>query len=264
MFYFTHLEMIYFLVGQNISPVVIYGLSWFKLNSGSSVFLKELITPELYHFGSAGIYFLMFFLTHKYISFYIYREDDLTGQTDAIRRMVRDSFQGDPFDVVVDILKKLLFPSSLLILNLGITPLATKLVTIIQPNYVQNSEFFHYWVCRVCIIPGVYFGKYWILRSLGWISILTILRLLILCIMVVDNFFQLGLLTNHLVYWPTYITFYCSLGYCLINVYAQSAARNEDWKRKKVGFIMFLSTVVGLAYGDILGVTAINTKLVEA
>lgn len=262
MFYFTHIEMVYFLIGQNLAPVLIYGLSWTKLHSDAPDSVKQLITPELFHFGSATIYFVMFFITHKYISYYIYREDDLTGQTDAIKRMVKDSFQGDTFDMVVDILKKLMFPSSLLILNLAITPLANRVFTIASNSTVAVApDFLLFWVSRLCIIPGIYLGKFFILKSLTWINLLTLLRLGLFAFLVVDNFCQFALLQIGWLYKSLFGCFYLSLGFCLINLYAQSAARNEDWKRKKVGFIMFVSTVLGLAYGDILGMTAIKTEI---
>ena len=254
--------MVYFLIGQNVAPALIYGLSWTKLHSEAPDYVKQLITPELYHFGSAGIYFVMFYITHKYISHYIYREDDLTGQTDAIKRMVKDSFQGDTFDMVVDIIKKLMFPSSLLMLNLAITPLANRIFSIASNSSANATpDFLLFWVSRICIIPGIYLGKFLILGSLTCVNLLTILRLGLLSFMITDNFCQLGLLKIGWVYKSLFGTFYCSLGFCLINLYAQSAARNEDWKRKKVGFIMFVSTVIGLAYGDILGMTAIKTEM---
>lgn|SRR3990167_1996865 len=264
MFYFTHIEMMYFLIGQNLSPALIYGLSWMKSDSEFPDYMKELITPELFHFGSATIYFMMFYLTHKYISHYIYREDDLTGQNDAIRRMVKDSFQGDTFDMLMDILKKLLFPSALMILNLGITPLVTCLLTISTSDNseLSNKQYFlQFWMSRVWILPGIYIGKFKIFSSLGFMNLITFFRLSIMSFLIVDNVYRFQFLKYQWVYHTIFITFYMSLGYCLINLYAQAAARNEDWKRKKVGFIMFISTVIGLAYGDVLGMTAIITKL---
>lgn len=251
---FSHMEIAYTIIGY-LTPFFLYTtLAYLKENQRQDYpWVGDLITNIFLLCSNTVIYIGVFLFNNKYIHRYISREDDLIGQTDTLRRIIREKQHYGGFQNYFWMFVELLLPCSMLLLNNVLLSLETKFFRLFTKydNDSNQTYFMIYSLSNFSGLVGALLFLFLPTANYLIIGMGLILRTALFVCIVIENLREENLFDNKYV-WMSSICFSNMLHYfmqgCLL--YA-GASRTEDKFKKNAGFVMFFCIMIGVSYGEL-------------
>ena len=264
LFHFTHVEIAYF-IGAHFVP---FG-SFSALNLVRLHFFKDLQDLEHYWFKfcfvlNTVVYLSIFWINNKYISHYINRNDDLVGQNETIRIIIKEKESSSKYTQYFEVLSKQLLPVVIVFINPALTSLCKKLYFNTNPENSKDELKFILIIsilanssCVLGTILNVLLPNTQILLG----SFLTLFRLGFLIFLAADSNFETGFLTSHYNWVISIVLFFIILGYNQASSFAIAAQRADDKNKNNTGYVMILSMMLGTVYGEIFRILVMRSEV---
>lgn len=252
-FVFTIAEMACFSMGYHITfSLYFVSLVWTSLAE------KEPQVEDaalVYALINLFLYVGAYFLNREYIKRYINRDDDLIGETDMLRRIIKD--RKDPVSIYtyINLAKELALLVALCLLNFSLNSAASK---FFEWQFTSTGKTPVLSKCIVLLISNVLelVGSGVCLKvqlsKPAQIVFCTILpRLAIIGVLFVASQYDRRWFENKIALILVVSVFYFVNGFGKIQLFSMAAKRVEDKQKKNVGFLMMFAMCFGILYGDL-------------
>ncbi len=253
LFHFTHVEMAYFLCAHFIpfgtfSILNLLGLEYFRDVATENFGLMFCLVLN------TVVYLCIFAINNKYISQYVNRNDDLVGQNETIRIIIKEKDGSSTYTQYFELLSKHLLPVVLVFINPTLSTLPKKLYYNTNPENSKNEKYFVLVIsiasnfsCVFGVLLHLLIPNTQILVS----SFLTLIRLCFLIFLAIDSNYPTNFLTSLSNWITSLVLFWLLFGYTQVSTFAIAAQRAEDKYKNNTGYIMILSMMLGTVYGEI-------------
>lgn len=252
--HFTHVEIAYFLSGHFLPFGSFAALNLLRHDYFSESASENFGLKFCFLLNSA-VYLCIFAVNSKYISHYINRNDDLVGQNETIRIIIKEKETNSTYTQYFELFSKHLLPVVLVFLNPSLNALCKILYFNTNPLNSKNEEKMNLVISIVantsCVL-GVLLHLLIPNAQILLVSFLTLVRLGLLGFLAVDSNFPTGFLTSPSNWVTSMALFWLFFGYNQASTFTIAAQRTEDKYKNNTGYLLTLSMMLGIVYGEAL------------
>lgn len=254
MFHFTHFEISTYMAGMNI-PFALFSLADRLLGLGEAVGVRR-DTRSLWHLlYCLLLYFIVLANFRRYRENYTNKKDDLMGNTDTVRRILKEHPDESGYKVHFKLLGEIMSPISLVLLNFAVNSICYIFMSNlfgIASN--PNRDAPYQLILNIGTLLGSLLYGFLPIQHSMTIVVLSAVRLLIVFFLIINNNSKHFYLKS--VYPAGFImALFCLLGgYNCCAAFTMAANRVEPIRKKPAGFVMMISAGVGVVYGLMISV----------
>lgn len=204
------------------------------------------------------------FVNKHYIDRYINKKDDLVGETDMLRRVIKDKMDPVSIYTYIRLIRELKLPVSMSLLNFSLNTVAQNLLVWHLRVSMSNRDLPFNLILLlsnvaeclgavICLSAQIY-------NSLSLVAT-TVPRVLLFGTLMYSTANSKEWFESTTVLLISLCVFMLLNGFNKVQLFAMAARRVEDKQKKNVGFLMMLILCAGTSYGDLTSLGVIKDSL---
>lgn len=201
---------------------------------------------------SLGTYLANFWMNRSYLSGYIDKEDDIAGDTDLNKRLILERKEAIRLDSLLYTFNHILLPISMIMLNYSLMSTVAKLFFIsYDDNSQAKAEKYVLLTSNMGECAGSALAIVVQFVKVKWLFVLLGCRIILWLIMAIDTTANQSKISSvSFVWFIFFFTFTFLSGFVSTQLSSAAVSMVQEKHRKTVGFILFVSIIFGVSYGD--------------